>query len=476
MTAGGRRFTDFCETFLVHSKGRWAGQPLVLEPFQKTIVSELLRTNRAGIRRYREALIGLARKNGKSTFASALALYLLVADDEPGAEVYAAAASRDQARIVFGGAREMVLASPRLEDWCRVGRDAITVPSTGSVFRVLSSDAPLQHGLNPHGIVVDELHAHRDGGDLYYALRTGQIAREQPLCVAITTAGSDLDSIAGRLYEQGVAGDRPDFYFHWLAVADDEIDDPTAWKAANPAGWVSAADLAREARALPRFAFDRWHLNRWTSAEEGWLPAGAWDACEGELALEDGDAVVVGVDVGQKKDTSAIVTCGKKDGKLVVQAKIMAVAADLDRPPPAHVIVPGDSVELSLLEQEIRELARRYQVTAVAYDPWRFQRSAEILEDEGMMMLEFPQTNARMAPASQGLFDAIVEGRIVHDGDRALKAHIAQAVARDSDRGWRLSKRHASKPMDGAVALALAVAVVDAPQEPEDAMPLIAFV
>lgn len=468
MTSAGGRFERFCREFLVQTKGRWAGKPLVLEPWQRRLVAELLRTE-GGVRKYREALVGLPRKNGKSTLAAALSLYLLVADGEAGAEVYAAAASKEQARVVFGQAREMVLAAPRLQDWCTVQRDAIIVPSTRSIFRVLSADAPRQHGLNPSAVVIDELHAHRDGGDLYYALRTGSLARQQPLVVSITTAGSDLDTICGHLYEQGREGKRDDLLFHWLAVADDEVDDPRAWKRSNPASWVTVADLAREARALPRFAFDRFHLNRWTSAEEAWLPAGAWEACQGPERIEPGDAIFAGVDVGLKHDSSALVLVAPKDGKLVVSAQVWAVASDDPARRPVGTIVQGDRVELVLIEEAIRAAARRYDLRAVSYDPWRFERSAQQLRDEGIEALEAPQTNERMAPASQGLFDAIVEGRIVHDGDEVLAAHIEAAVARDTGRGWRLSKKHSRKPMDGAIALALAlrqVALDQGPVEP----------
>ena len=146
----------------------------MLERWQQELVDELLREVN-GRQVYREALVGVPRKNGKSTLASALALWFLVvegAQREGGAEVYSAAAAKDQARIVFSQAKEMVENSPRLSESCRVFRDAITVRETGAVYRVLSSDAPKQHGLNRSAVVVDELHAHRDDGELYYALRT----------------------------------------------------------------------------------------------------------------------------------------------------------------------------------------------------------------------------------------------------------------------------------------------------------------
>jgi phage terminase large subunit-like protein len=161
--------------------------------------------------------------------------------------VYAAAASRDQARIVFDQARQFVETSPRLRDWLQVQRNVIVCKSNGGIFRVLASDAPLQYGLNPSGVVIDELWAHKNP-ELYFALTTGQLARRNPIVVNITTAGFDRSSICYALYERGVrlleeggisALRREGFYFKWFeAPPTATVHDPSGWESANPAGWI----------------------------------------------------------------------------------------------------------------------------------------------------------------------------------------------------------------------------------------------
>jgi phage terminase large subunit-like protein len=324
----GRQFARFCRAFLRQSKGRWAGRPLELETWQHRVIATMLERVPTRVvgddgvarmlmrRRYTEALLGLPRKNGKSTISSAIALYFLILEGtlyDHGAEVYAAAASKDQAKIVFSEAKRMVLSSPHLKDACQVYRDAVVVKDTGAVFRVLSADGRLQHGLNPSCVIIDELHAHRDP-ELYYALRTGSGAREEPLIISITTAGHDLGTVCGDLYLRGMKGEDPRLFFHWLGVADDELDDHDAWAAANPASWITKEWLVEQSRSIPQAVFHRLHLNRWTRAEQLWLPKGAQAACvTDEVRLHDGDLVDLGVDMGRKHDTAAVAIVGPLD-------------------------------------------------------------------------------------------------------------------------------------------------------------------
>lgn len=484
----GRRFRAFCRAFIRQTKGEWAGRPLEVEGWQGEIVDEILRRDpKTGRRVYSEALIGIPRKNGKSTLSAALALFFLVVVGtlyDPGAEIYAAAGSKDQARIVFEQAKAFVQASPRLLAILDVQRDRIVVRETGAVFRVLSSDGGLQHGLNPSLVIIDELHAHKNG-ELYEALTTGDLARAEPLVVTITTAGDDVENsilaeVFTKIYgtkprvdrERGVfveARSKPkDMLGRWYTVADEDLDDPEAWERANPASWITAAALKRKAPPrTKRSSWERLHLNRWTKAEEAWLPVGAWESCEGGVAIEDGDEVTLGVDMGRKWDTAAVAIVGpeKPDAstgltRRPVVAHVWGVHSDTSKPPPAaHEIVPGDRVDYVLVEDFIREAHRRFTVRAVVFDPWRFDRSAETLLDEGIEMVEFPQSNERMAPASQGLYDAVVVSLgIAHDGDPVLASHVDAAVARDIGRDtWRLDKKKAKSAMDATIALAIAL-------------------
>jgi len=452
----GERVEKFVQTHIRQTKGRWAGERLEFEPWQREIVDELYLVDEEGRNVYREALIGVPRKNGKSTLMSAIALYGLMAQGEHGAEVYVAAASKDQARIVFDQAREFVETSPELRRWLRPQRSQILCPSTNGVFRVLSSDAPLQHGLNPSLVVIDELHAHKDP-ELYYALTTGQLARLDPLVVSITTAGFDRESICWQVYEHGRKVEKTGlegmrkarFYSKWyMADADKPVDDESEWMAANPASWITLEDLRIERARLPEYIFRRLHLNQWTDAEDAWVSPGDWDKCaatpERPLIFDPKLDTWMGVDIGLKRDASAFVWCQWQDDILHVHHSI--------RTPTEHMALSATENRAELLELA----ATLPSLREVPYDPWAFRESAEMLEELGLPMVEYDQSSANMAPASERIYELIKERRLVHDGDEVFRAHVLGAVVGHTDRGWRISKRKSRDRIDGAVAMTIA--------------------
>ncbi len=220
---------NFFEKLLVHVKGEWAGEPFILQDWQREeIIKQIFGWKRKdGTRRYRTAYIEIPRKNGKSTLAAGIALYLEFADDEPGAEVYSAAGDRDQAAIVHDLAKTMVEESPQLAKRSEVYKRSIIIPSTNSTYRVLSADAYSKHGLNAHGVVVDELHV-QPNRDLVDVLVTSTGARRQPLVVFITTAGFNRESICweyhdyARQVSEGIIYDPSFFSFIMAADKDDD--------------------------------------------------------------------------------------------------------------------------------------------------------------------------------------------------------------------------------------------------------------
>jgi len=520
LSTGGARVGLFAWKFCRHSKGRWRGSPVAFEPFQLAILSDLLRVERDAympltwrdlknalerpdlfwqkveawlkkqparttLRVHREALIGLPKKNGKSTMASVLALYLLLADDEPGAEVYSAAAARDQARIVFKQARSMVEASPWLSERVDVYRNELVVPDLDAIYRVVSADAKLQEGINPSGILVDELHAHKSR-DLYDTLTSAALAREQPLVVSITTAGYDLTSICGEVYLEG-AGSRPrvrddgvvatskskrrEFYFHWRAVDRKMLEDRRAWKLANPASWVTVRRLeAERAKKRPPSIFYRYHLNAWVRVEKHWLPVGKWESLpKPTRPLDVGDPVVLTVDVGLFYDTTALVLTRppldenrqpKLEGNLYQKAHVWGVASGDEKTPnpPAHDLVERGPIRLDeTVVPMIKVLAGSLRVLAIGADPYKFETQMGELEDLGFVVFRFDQVNSNMVPASELLYRLIVSDEVEHDDDPVFAAHMDAAAARDTGRGFRLSKRDATPgaPMDAAVAAAM---------------------
>jgi phage terminase large subunit-like protein len=402
---------------------------------------------------YREALLGIARKNGKSTFGAGIALYGLVAAGENAPEVYAAAGSVEQGRIVFGQAQRFVEASPRLQDWLRVYRSTIECKSNGGIFKVLSADGPLQHGLNPSTVVIDELWAHKNP-ELYYALTTGGGARENPLVVVITTAGWDRKSVCYQVFQhgealasQGIGAMRNErFYHRWMAAGPTAaIDDRMGWLDANPSTWINFDELDRERRRLPGNVFRRLHMNQWTETEEAWIAPHEWDALVGRPLFDPAKDTYMAVDVGVRRDSAAI-TWGQWWGDKLHTAQ--------------RILLPEHHPEMGVADVRaaLAEEAQRLKVVDIAYDPWAFRESAEILQERGLPMVEFPQSAGRMAPASESLYELIIANpaRFIHDDDLEMRSQVLAAVAAPTDRGgWRISKRKSKERIDGAVSLAM---------------------
>lgn len=390
-----------------------------------------------GLRRYRTAYIGVPRKNGKSTLGAALALYGLLMDDEPGAEVLSVAGDRAQASLVFHEARAMVEADPFLSERIRTFRYHLEVPETHSVYRVLSSDSKRQQGLNPHWVVFDEVHV-QPNEDLWSAMTLGAGTRRQPMVMGITTAGFDRDTLAWRLYEYGrriQSGlvDDPTFFFRWWEPADANCapGDREAWHEANPALGLTLKPEALEADLLstPESAFRRYHLNQWTSTYAAWLPHGAWDGiADRDRAFDPAEPFVAFLDGSWANDSTGIVAC------------------TIDRP---HLSVlghwePGHElghVDMAAIERRVREVMAMPGCRVLSFDPARFQDFFARLESEGLRVVDWPTNSlARMVPACQDFYTSVMEGSVTHDGDPRLAAHIGHAVLKEDHRGPRIVK------------------------------------
>ena len=446
----GDFIAGFAEEYCAVTKGRNAGLDLSFMPWQRWLLDSLYERV-DGRLRYRRALIGLPRKNGKSLMGSAIALYALFAG-EPGAEVYSAAGDRQQARIVFGETRAQIMNNPLLAAECRVYRDAIEVPQFGSVYRVLSSDGKLAQGLNPSTVIFDEAHV-QPNSELWDALTLGSGARIEPLTIAITTAGWDLESLCGQLFQYGkrcAAGeiDDPTFgFFWWQADEDCDIHDEAQWVKANPnlaCNLLELDDMKSAVKQSSEMAFRRYRLNQWVRAQESWLPPGAWEGCTDPTAgLEPGYETFVGVDMALKHDSIGIVLCQKHDDKYRVHAQIW------------HPSEAG--VDVAEVEHYLRNIHQQYRLMEVAYDPAFFQRSAEILHDEGLPMLEFPQSANRMVPACGTAYELIVAGKVAHNGSPTFTDQVLSAAQRMTDNGWRLSKGKSKRKIDSCIALVMAL-------------------
>ena len=380
----------------------------------------------------------MPRKNGKSTTSAGIGLYLLVADGEQGAEVYSAATTRDQARIVFDEAKRMVARSPALRRRVEPLINNLHVAATASRFMPLSSDSSTMDGLNVHGAIIDELHAHKTRG-VVDVLDTATGARRQPLLFEITTAGYDRHSICFEHHDysskvlEGVLQD--DSWFAYIAAADegDDWTDPEVWRKANPNFGISVKqdDLARKAEkaiALPgaQNAFRRMHLNEWTEQAERWIDMAAWDACDAPVDLEElrGRPCYGGLDLSTTTDVTALAWVFPPDdddglwrvlSRYFVPEDNLRKRAERDRVPydlwagqGFIEATPGNVVDYSAVEERIRADAALFQVREIAYDPWNATHIALRLQDEGATMVEFRQGFRSMSAPTRELEKLIV--------------------------------------------------------------------
>ncbi len=425
-------------------KGNRAGEPLDFTSWQKWLLRALYERTPNGRLRYRRALIGLPRKQGKSLLGSAIAVYGLVAG-EAGAEIYAVAGDRQQARIIFNEAKQQIQASPILSKECRVYRDALEMPRFGSIFRVLSSEFRSQAGLNPSLVLFDELW-NQGTSDLYDQMTLGSGARIEPLVVSITTAGYDLSSLCGELYDYGkrcaakeVVDESYGFWW-WEAPPDCDLNDKAAWRTANPniaERLLSLEDFETAVKQTSESAFRRWRLNQWVRAQESWLPAGSWQRCVSEDEIDEELPVYVGIDMALKHDSIAVVIAQQQETRLVVRAKIWQ---------------PKDEgVDIAAVEHYLREIHNTYEVREFVYDPAYFQRSAEALADDGLPMVEYPQTSSRLVPACGNAYELIVNGKIAHDGSPTFTDQVlSEANDRTEDiAGWIVGCLHWRRSNDG---------------------------
>jgi phage terminase large subunit-like protein len=486
--------------FLRHSKGEWAGQTFALAPWQAFVVGCLFGWQRAdGLRRFRTAYCAVPRKNGKSTLSAGIGLYLLVADGEHGAEIYSAATSRDQARIVFDEAKRMVGSSPALKRRVGILINNLHVAATASRFMPLSSDSSTMDGLNVHGAIIDELHAHRTR-NVVDVLETATGARRQPLLFEITTAGYDRHSICYehqdysiKVLEHTVLDDS---WFAFIAAADDNDDwtDPQVWRKANPNFGLSVRedDLARKAEkaiALPgaQNAFRRMHLNQWTEQAERWIDMAAWDASAGSVDLERlrGRPCFGGLDLSTTTDVTALAWVFPPDhdddlwrvlSRYFVPEEHLRKRAERDRVPydlwsrQGYIeATPGNVVDYGAIEQRILADSALFQIREIAYDPWNATHIALRLQDEGAKMIEFRQGFRSMAAPTRELEKLIVSRTLAHGGNPVTRWMASNvAVSQDPAGNLKPAKDKSTERIDGIVALIMAIGrAMVAQQEPQ---------
>ena len=462
-------------------------QPFVLEDWQAAIVGCIFGWKREnGTRRYREVFKYVPRKNGKTPWLAGVVLYVANCDHEPGAQLYSAAAEREQAALIYRHACGMIHREPLLASRCTVykGTKAIEFPESNSIYKALSADADTKHGLNCHLVAVDELHAHPNR-DLVDVLVTGTASRKQPLTIYITTADYDRESICNEKYDyackvrDGVIEDRAFLPVVYEAAPDDDWTEPATWRKANPNLGVSVNEawLTREckrAQDQPSYenTFKRLHLNIRTQQDVRWLSLERWDRCNGDIdpAALKGERCYAGIDLANKQDIAAAVLYFPESHAALpffwVPSDCAHERERRDKVPytqwarEGHIeLTDGNVIDHGFIRRRLNELKADYNIQAVAYDPWHATQFALQLQDEdGFAMTEFRQGAVSMNEPCKELERLIAAAELQHLGNPVLRWMASNVSAHINSSGlMRPDKGKSTEKIDGIVALLMGI-------------------
>lgn len=478
---------NFIQSLKQH-QGKWAGQPLKLMGWQEKIIRDIFGTvNEDGKRQYRTVYIEIPRKNGKTELGAAIALYLLFADEEPGAEIYSAAGDHEQAANVYKAATPMVRQSPALSRRAKIvdSQKRIVVHETDSFYRVISAESKTKHGFNASGVIFDELHV-QPNRDLWDVLSTSGGTREQPLIVAITTAGYDRNSICWEQHDyaekvlSGVIKD-PTFYgVIYGASKDDDWTDEKVWYKANPAlGEFRSIDelktLFNKAKQViaQQNAFKNLYLDIWTSQETRWMEIEKWDESDGSVELEElkGKVCYAGLDLSSTTDLAAFLLLFPVDGFFKVLPVFFMPSDNMEKRikkdrVPYDVwasqgfikVTPGNVIDYKFIEDTIDNYAREYEIAEIAVDPWNATMLTQRLTDKGMTIVDVHQGVASMSAPTKQLETLILQKKIHHGGNPVLRWMFDNVmIKQDAQGNLKPDKEKSIEKIDGIVALIMAI-------------------
>jgi phage terminase large subunit-like protein len=485
---------QFIESFCRHSKGEYAGQEFILEPWQRFIISCVFgwKKKKDNLRRFKTVYTEIARKNGKSTLLAAIGIVLLICDGEAGAEIYSAATKKDQARIIFDEAARMIKSSPELKGMVQCTRNNMCVLETHSKFEPLSSDEDSLDGLNIHGGLIDELHAHKSR-KVFDVLETATGSRRQPLIYCITTAGfSAPDSIClelrgyGEKILSGILEDESFFAIIYTIDPDDNWLDPVNWKKANPNLGISVKedDLAPKclkAKETPAAQnnFKCKHLNVWVNSRSRWLSVAQWDKGQRDFDAAElhGKECYGGLDLSTTTDISALSLTfpwGKDEsGNDVYRAlqfywvpqENAHARARKDRVTYPLWIeqgfiegTPGNVIDYDLIRRRINELSEIFNIREIAADRWNSTQIIQQLEGDGLKMMAMGQGFQSLSAPSK-MFEALVLGeRLHHKGDPVTRWMVDNLSVRTDPAGnIKPDKEKSTERVDGCVSLIMSI-------------------
>ncbi|NNH69177.1 terminase large subunit [Nocardia uniformis] len=436
----------FIKEYIITPSGVGEAKPMVLREFQKEIIRGSFATG------VRDSLISIPRGNGKTALAAALAVAELFVGPR-SAEALIVASDQRQANITLRFAKQMIQLHPELAERAHVYGDRIVVPENGdALLQPLPADPDALHGWNPSLMVIDELHVVTEL--VWEAVTSVSGKRPESLTLAISTPGHNSDSVMWRMVVEGRKGGDPMSYFkEYAAPAGCDLDDREAWRIANPAmscknPFLTEDGLASNLKKLREPVFRQLRLGQWVEGTNSWLPWGAWDSVTAASAgsgISAGQRVVFAFDGSVSRDSTALIGC-TLDGHLFVEGL-------WERP----ANVPDWRVPREEVNNAVDAAFDRYDVIELACDPWAWQTDIEqwAKKHGEKRVLHWDTSQAvRMAPATDRMYQAVMEKAITHDGNPRLAAHISNCVAEQTNKGTvvRKDKKNSPKKIDAAVA------------------------
>lgn len=490
-----KEYADFAVAFiesLCHTKGTWAGKRFELMDWQEQIIRDLfgiLKPN--GYRQFNTAYIEIPKKNGKSELAVAVALLLTCGDGEQRAEVYGAAADRQQASIVFDVAADMVRMCPALNKRVKIlaSQKRLIYEPTNSFYQVLSAEAYSKHGFNVHGVVFDELHS-QPNRKLYDVLTKGSgDARMQPLFFLITTAGTDTHSICYEVHQKAqdiIDGRKIDPTFYPVIYGADDTEDwtsPKVWKKCNPSlgetiGMDKVKTACESAKQNPgeENSFRQLRLNQWVKQAVRWMPMDKWDKCAFAVNEDDlrGRVCYGGLDLSSTTDITAFVLVfpplDEEDKYVIIpyfwipedtldlRVKRDRVPYDVWERQGYLQTTEGNVIHYGYIEKFIESLGERFNIREIAFDRWGAVQMVQNLEGMGFTVVPFGQGFKDMSPPTKELMKLTLEQRIAHGGHPVLRWNMDNIFVRTDPAGnIKADKEKSTEKIDGAIATIMAL-------------------
>ena len=485
------RAVKFIEN-LRHTKGKWAGTRFWLLPWQEQLIRDIFGVVKPdGNRQFRTAFVEIPKKNGKSELAAAVALYLLYADNEPSAEVYGAAADRQQASIVFDVANQMVQMTPALMKRSKImgATKRIVNYSNAGFYQVLSAEVGTKHGLNVSGLVFDELHA-QPTPHLYNVLTKGSgDAREQPLFFLITTAGTDRNSICYAIHTKAkdiLENRRVDASFYPVIYGiedDDDWSDEDNWRKANPSlGYTIPIDRVRDAyreasqNPAEENVFRQLRLCQWVTSTVRWIPDHIYEQGNRPIDLESlkGRDCYGGLDLSSSGDITAFVLMFPPrtetepyymlpffwvpEDTIPLRVKRASVPYDVWVRQGYLMSTEGNVIHYGFIEKVIEQLGELYHIREIAFDRWGAVQMVQNLEGAGFTVVPIGQGYRDMSPPTKAFYELLMKGEIIHGGNPVMRWMAGNVVVETDPAGnIKPTKAKSAEKIDGIVAAIMAL-------------------